>query len=55
MDNLDNSTIKKVLIGVSAGLVAIAGIYYMTREVETREVVFDAPKETKKDIKPAEK
>ena len=54
MDNLDNATIKKVLIGVSAGLVAIAGIYYMTRPIETRETVYDPPKEGQK-LKPAKK
>jgi hypothetical protein len=40
---MDRDLVKKLLIGAGAAVIAIAGIYYLSRPVESREVVEEKP------------
>jgi hypothetical protein len=40
---MDSDLVKKVAIAAGAGLIALAGIYYLSRPVESVEHVEDKP------------
>ena len=54
MSDINSALLAKVVAAVGAGLLAIAGIYYLSQPIETREIAEEPPKKSPPRQKPSQ-